>query len=145
MGSVPTVLAAGDSDELPTTVLVCLGTADCDEDAGGLADNVGEVEGGQFPWTQRRRVAEQDDSPLSGTDRGEWIHGRHQPVELGDGERVSLTAGCGAHDAAKSAADASYDDVGGRVEQAFFVVPVRDGGAVAVEGPRSRGQLRRAR
>lgn len=48
---------------------------------------------------------------------------------------VCLTTVCGAHDAAQSAADASHDDMGGRVGQAFLMMSVGDRGAGTIEGP----------
>jgi len=48
-----TVRPAGDPDQLPVAVLVCLGTAYGHEHAGGLGDDVGEVEGGELAGTQR--------------------------------------------------------------------------------------------
>jgi hypothetical protein len=41
-------LPSGDADELPVAVLVCPGTADGHEDAGGLGDDVGAVECGEL-------------------------------------------------------------------------------------------------
>ena len=52
-GIGPTVLPAGYTDELPVAVLVCLGPAYGYEDAGGLGDDVGEVECGELAGTQR--------------------------------------------------------------------------------------------
>jgi hypothetical protein len=47
------VLTSGHTDELPVTVLVCLGPAYGHEDAGGLGDVVGEVECGELAGAQR--------------------------------------------------------------------------------------------
>ena len=68
--------------------------------------------------------------------RREWIDAGDEPAELSDGEWVCLTARCGAHDAAQSAADASHDDVGGRVGQAFLMMSLGDRGAGTIEGPK---------
>jgi hypothetical protein len=128
------VLAAGDSDDLPPAVLVGLRAADRDEDAGGLRHDVGKIEGGELAGTQRGGVAEQNDGAVTRADCGHGVDGRDGLAELIDGEWVCLAPGRGAHDPTQSAADSSYDDVGGRVGQALSVMPVCDGGAIAIEG-----------
>lgn len=50
-------LPADDSDELPVAVLICLGATYGHEDASGLGDDVGDVQGGELAGPQGRGVA----------------------------------------------------------------------------------------
>jgi hypothetical protein len=54
---------------------------------------------------------------------------------------VRLAPGRGAHDPTQSAADASYDDIRGRVGQTLMVMPVGDRGAIAIDGSETDARL----
>jgi hypothetical protein len=134
-GPLKGVVAASDADELAVAVLVGLRSAHGDEDAGGLGDDVFDVECRDLAGSHRGGVAEQDDGPVADADRAIGVDAGHDLGEFGDGEWVGLPAGCHAHDPAQSTAHTSHDDVRGRVGQALLVVPMCDAGAVTIEGP----------
>lgn len=106
-----------------------------DEDAGGLGDDVSDVEGRNLAGSHGGGVAEQDDGAVADTDRGAGVDPLQDLRDLRDGERVGLAAWRDAHNAAESATDASYDEVSRRVGQALLMVSMSDAGAVSIECP----------
>lgn len=93
------------------------------------------MECGDLAGAQRAGVADQEDRTVADADAGRRVDARHDLGELGDRERVCLTPGRGAQDAAQAAAHPSYDRGGGRVDEAFLMVAVGDRSAVAVQVP----------
>ena len=127
------VLAVRDSDELAAGLLIGLGAANREQDAGCLAEDVVNVERRDLAWPHREGVPNEKDGTVAFADGRAGIDGRDDLPEFGDRQRVRLTAGRHAHDSAQAAQHPAHDEMGRRVGQPFLAVPVRDARAVGIE------------
>jgi hypothetical protein len=114
------VLAPGDSDQLAARLLIGLRPANREQDAGRPAKEVFDVERRDLTGPHRRGVADEKDRAVSFADgRGAIDLGDDLP-ELGQSERVGLTAWRDAHDHAQSSSHTPYDDMGCEIGQSLL-------------------------
>ena len=126
--------AVGDADDLAAAVEVGLGAADGDQQAGGLALDVGEGERGELTAAQRGGEPEQDQRGVPGTLGAGAVDAGDDGTDLVHAKRPGLPDGGGAEAAAQTAADLSDGLVAGRVDGSGAAVLERDRAAGQADG-----------